>query len=70
MQQTLPDIQRQGHAFNFEVAAVFQGGIDIAHIQRRAEVLPVCAQLADINGNAGCAFYFCQHLRAPAVEMR
>ena len=32
MQQALPDIQRQGDAFDFEVAAIFQAGADIPGI--------------------------------------
>ena len=32
MQQALPDIQRQGDAFDFEVAAIFQAGVDIPRI--------------------------------------
>ncbi|MND86383.1 hypothetical protein D3C80_783460 [compost metagenome] len=70
VQQTLPDIQRQGDTFDFKIAAVWQRGVDIARIQRRAKILPVRAELADIYRNAGGTFYFCQHLRAPAVQMR
>jgi hypothetical protein len=38
MQQALPDVQRQGHAFDFQVAAIFQAGIDIPDIERRAKI--------------------------------
>ena len=70
MQQTLPDIERQGHAFDFEVAAIFQAGINIPGIERRAKVLPAGAYLADVHRHAGGGFDFCQQLRTPAVQMR
>ncbi len=70
MQQALPDVQRQGHAFDFEVAAIFQAGVDIPHIERRAKILPAGAYLADVHRHAGGGFDFCQQLRTPAVQMR
>ena len=43
MQQALPDVQRQGHAFDFQMAAIFQAGIDIPDVERRAKILPAGA---------------------------
>ncbi len=70
MQQALPDIQRQGDAFDFKIAAIFQAGIDIACIKRRAKILPARADLAHVHRYTGGGFDFCQYLRTPAVQVR
>ena len=70
MQQALPDVQRQGHAFDFQVAAIFQAGVDIPDIERRAKILPVSANLAYVHRHAGGGLNFSQQLRTPAVQMR
>ena len=70
MQQALPDIQRQRYAFNFQMAAVFQAGIDIPRIERWTEVLPARTDLTYVHRHAGGGFDFRQHLRAPAIQMR
>ena len=70
MQQALPDIQRQGDAFDFKMAAIFQAGADIPRIKRRAKVLPACLDMAHVHRQTGGRFDFCQDLRPPAVQMR
>ena len=70
MQQALPDVQRQGHAFDFQVAAIFEAGVYIPDIERRAKILPVSANLAYVHRHAGGGFDFSQQLRTPAVQMR
>ena len=70
VQQALPDIQCQGHAFDFQIAAIFQAGTDVPGIQRRAKVLPAGADLTDVNRYTGGGFDFRQHLWTPAVQMR
>ncbi|MNP54527.1 hypothetical protein D3C76_1490880 [compost metagenome] len=70
VQQALPHVQRQGHAFDFQMAAVFQLRVDVAHFKSRAEILPARVELAGRDGHAGRGFDLLQHLRAPGVQMR
>ncbi|MNL39213.1 hypothetical protein D3C87_1614780 [compost metagenome] len=69
MQQRLPHVQRQGHAFNLQIA-FGQRGAHVAHFKLWAKSFPTALDEIDLYGHAGEAFNLCQQLRAIVVQFR
>jgi hypothetical protein len=58
MQQALPDVQRQGDAFNRKLAAIIQAGLNIADIKRRAKVCQLATIFEASTGTPAIAEIF------------
>ena len=70
MQQTLPNVQRHGGAFDREFAAVIEPGFDIANVKRWAKILPAGLDLRSGDRQPGRRFNFLQQRRTPFIQMR
>ncbi|MOA32957.1 hypothetical protein D3C78_1542150 [compost metagenome] len=69
VQQRLPYVQRQGNAFNTQIA-FGQRGTHVTHFQLRAEGFPTSLHKVDLHRHAGEAFDLGQQLRAVVVQFR